>query len=146
MYQAAFSGAAFYLALLYENSMRTLASGFSLIELLIVIAVIALLSGMSLPAYLAYLDRSAFSACQQELSTFKTRVLATDHLDEVLEPYHFAACSVGESDQPTQLAVADALRGVFDGDGTSLVLNTQRPNVQARITSQGMVERVMAPE
>ncbi|NGO88076.1 prepilin-type N-terminal cleavage/methylation domain-containing protein [Halomonas sp. BC2] len=44
--------------------MRTLASGFSLIELLIMIAVIALLSGMSRPAYLAYLDRSAFSACQ----------------------------------------------------------------------------------
>ncbi len=76
---------------------------------------------------------------------YKTRVLATEHLDDALEPYRFAACSVGESNQPTQLAVANALRGVFDGDATSLVLNTQRPNVQARITSQGMVERVVTP-
>lgn len=119
--------------------------GYTLVELLVALAIIAVLAAVTLPVYLVYLDKSAFSACQQELSTFKTRVLATDHLDEVLELYHFAACSVGESDQPTQLAVADALRGVFDGDSTSLVLNTQRPNVQARITSQGMVEHVVTP-
>lgn len=120
--------------------------GFSLIELLLVIAVILLLSASAVPVFFNYLDRSAFSACQYELGTFKTRVLAADYLDDALEPYRFAACSVGESGQPTQLAVADALRGVFDGDATSLVLNTQRSNVQARITSQGIVERVMAPE
>ena len=119
--------------------------GFSLIELLMILAVVAILASVALPSYLTYLDRSAFSACQQELSTFNTRVLATDHLDDALEPYRFAACSVGETGQPTQLAVADALRGVFDGDATSLVLNTQRSNVQARITSQGMVERVVTP-
>lgn len=119
--------------------------GFSLIELLMILAVVAILASVALPSYLTYLDRSAFSACQQELGTFNTRVLATDHLDDALEPYRFAACSVGESNQPTQLAVANALRGVFNGDGTSLVLNTQRPNVQARITSQGMVERVATP-
>ncbi|WP_275437025.1 MULTISPECIES: prepilin-type N-terminal cleavage/methylation domain-containing protein [unclassified Halomonas] len=117
--------------------------GFSLIELLVVIAIISILSGLGMPAYLANLDRSAFSACQQELSIFKARVLATDHLEDALEPYRFAACSVGETGQPTQLAVADALRGVFEGDATSLVLNTQRSDVQARITSQGMVERVV---
>lgn len=121
-------------------------AGFTIIELLVILAVVAILAGVALPSYFTYLDRSAFGACQQELSSFNTRVLATDHLDDAFEPYRFAACSVGESGQPTQLAVADALRGVFDGDATSLVLNTQRSNVQARITSQGIVERVMAPE
>ncbi len=120
--------------------------GFSLIELLMILAVVAILAGVALPSYLTYIDRSAFSACQQELSTFKTRVLATDHLDDALEPYRFAACSVGESNQPTQLAVANALRGVFESEATELVLDTQRSGVQARITSQGIVERVMAPE
>ncbi len=128
-----------------NKHIKTSASGFSLIELLIVISAILLFAILGLPSYFVYLDRSAFSACQQELSTFNTRVLATDHLDDALDPYRFAACSVGESNQPTQLAVANALRGVFDGDATSLVLNTQRSNVQARITSQGMVERVVTP-
>ncbi|WP_016913766.1 type IV pilin protein [Vreelandella stevensii] len=44
-----------------------LAVGFTLVELLIVVAIVAILAGVSLPAFLAYLGRSAFSACQQEL-------------------------------------------------------------------------------
>ena len=52
---------------------------------------------------------------------------------------------MGESNQPTQLAVANALRGVFEGEATELVLDTQRSGVQARITSQGMIERVVTP-
>ncbi|PJX15620.1 pilus assembly protein PilA [Halomonas sp. 141] len=120
-------------------------AGFTLVELLVSIAIVIVLSVFNMPLYFAYLDRSAFSACEQELSTFKVRVMVADQLNDLLDYYPFEACSVNGSNQPTQLAVANALRGVFDGDGTSLVLNTQRPNVQARITSQGMVERVVTP-
>lgn len=120
--------------------------GFTLIELLIVISIVAILSGVSLPAFLSYLDRSAFGACQQELSTFKTQVLATDNLDDALQPFNFGACQVGGDGQPAQAAVADAFRGVFDEEGSAvLVLDTQRQGVQAQITAQGDIERVVVP-
>ncbi|MBR2514435.1 MAG: prepilin-type N-terminal cleavage/methylation domain-containing protein [Halomonas sp.] len=120
-------------------------NGFTLIELLIVIAIVAIVAGLSLPVLLTYLDRSAFSACQQELSTFKTQVLATDNLDDALRPYNFGACQVGGDGQPTQSAVADALRGDFEEGSITLVLDTQRQGVQAQINAQGAIERVTPP-
>ncbi|AVI63391.1 type IV pilin protein [Halomonas sp. GFAJ-1] len=121
------------------------ADGFTLIELLIVVAIVAILAGVSLPTFLAYLDRSAFGACQQELSTFKTQVLATDNLDDALRPFNFGACQVGGAGQPAQAAVADAFRGVFEEGSAALTLDTQRPGVQAQITAQGVIERITSP-
>lgn len=120
-------------------------AGFSIIELLIVVAILAVLVGVSLPAFLAYLDRSAFGACQQELSTFKTQVLATDNLDDALRPFNFGACQVGGDGQPAQSAVADAFRGNFEEGSAALVLDTQRQDVQAQITPQGAIERITSP-
>ncbi|GGC83826.1 pilin [Vreelandella lutescens] len=119
--------------------------GFSLIELLIVTSILAILSFLSLPSYLDYLDRSAFGACQQELGVYKTRVLATDNLNDPLEPFSFLACDVNGDGQPNQAAVAAAFRGVFDSDATSLILDTQRDGVQAQIMANGTIERVVTP-
>jgi len=123
--------------------------GFTLVELVVVIAIIAVLTSLTLPTYIAYLDRSAFGACQQELRTFKTQVLATDNLSEVLRPFSFAACGVGGEGQPDQAAVASAFRGVFanedGGEATSLLLDTQRTGVQAQITANGQIERFVVP-
>lgn len=119
--------------------------GFTLIELLIVIAIVAILAGFSFPIFLAYLDRSAFGACQQELGTFKTLVLATDNLDDAMQPFGFIACEVGGDGQPTQSAVADAFKGVFEEGSTALMLDTQRPGVQAQITAEGAIQRVPSP-
>lgn len=126
-------------------SSESIHKGFTLIELLIVIAIVALLTVVSLPAFLAYLDRSAFGACQQELSTFKTQVLATDNLDDALRPYNFGACQVGDDGQPNQSVVADAFRGVFEEGSAALLLDTQRQGVQAQITAEGAIERVTPP-
>lgn len=113
--------------------------------MLISTAIIALLTAISLPAVLSYLDRSAFGACQQELSSFKTQVLATDSLDVALRPFNFGACQVGGDGQPTQSAVADALRGDFEEGSAALTLDTQRQGVQAQITAQGAIERITSP-
>lgn len=128
-----------------QNRQHVSPYGFTLIELLVVMAIVALLAAVSLPALLSYLDRSAFGACQQELSTFKTQVLATDNLDDALEPFDFMACGVGGDGQPTQSAVVDAFRGEFEEGSAALVLDTQRQGVQAQITAQGTIERVVAP-
>lgn len=122
-----------------------ISKGFTLIEVLIVVAIIATLAGISFPGFLTYLDRAAFGACQQELSTFKTQVLATDNLDDALEPFGFMACGVGGDGQPAQSAVANAFRGVFEEGSAALVLDTQRQDVQAQITAQGAIERVVVP-
>lgn len=119
--------------------------GYTLIELLIAISIIAALSGISLPAYISYLDRSAFGACQQELGVFKTRVIASDNLNDTLEPFSFMACGVNGDGQPNQAAVAAAFRGVFDSDATLLILDTQRDGVQAKIMANGSIERVVTP-
>ena len=116
-----------------------------MIELLIVIGILAIISILSLPSYLAYLDRSAFGACQQELGVFKTRVLATDNLNDALEPFGFMACGVNGDGQPNQAAVAAAFRGVFDSDATSLILDTQRDGVQAQIMANGSIEQIVTP-
>lgn len=120
-------------------------TGFTLVEILIVIAIIASFSALSLPTFLSYLDRSSVGACQQELSAFKTRVLATDNLDDVLRPFNFGACQVGGEAQPDQPAVADAIRGIFEEGSAELVLDTQRQGVQVQITDEGAIERVTAP-
>lgn len=117
--------------------------GYTFIELLIVISIIAALSAISLPAYLTYLDRSAFGACQQELGLFKTRVLATTNLNDELEPFSFMACGVGGEGQPNQADVAVALRGILDDDTTSLIVDTQRKGVQTQIMANGSIKRVV---
>ncbi|MGM0831385.1 MAG: pilin [Pseudomonadota bacterium] len=119
--------------------------GFSLTELIVVVAILAILSSISLPAYLTYLDHSAFGACQRELGTFKTQVLASDHIDDTLVPFAFGACAIGGDGQPNQAAVAAAFGGIFEGENTALLIDTQRQSVQAQITQQGRVERVLAP-
>ncbi len=120
-------------------------TGFTLAELLIVISIVGLLAAISFPAYLTYLDHSAFGACQRELATFKTQVLASDHLDDTLVPFGFGACAIGGDGQPSKATVAAAFQGVFDGEGDALPIDTQRQGVRAQITQRGMVERVLAP-
>lgn len=46
------------------------ASGFTLIELMIVVAIIAILAAIALPAYNAYRTRAAESACLAEMTNY----------------------------------------------------------------------------
>lgn len=51
--------------------------GFTLIELMIVVAIIAILAAIALPAYNAYRVRTAEGACQMELKNYANFSLAS---------------------------------------------------------------------
>lgn len=58
--------------------------GFTLIELMIVIAIIGILAAIAIPAYTSYTQRSANTACQAEAGDFTQDVMAQVALGEAM--------------------------------------------------------------
>ncbi|WP_296278464.1 prepilin-type N-terminal cleavage/methylation domain-containing protein [Pseudoxanthomonas sp.] len=93
------------------------ADGFTLIELMIVVAIIAILSAIALPAYQNYSIRSANRACMMEAKTYANVALANLNINDPVPAPQNGACS----GTTTPASQADTITANAIGNGDAVV-------------------------
>lgn len=88
--------------------MKSLQKGFTLIELMIVVAIIGILAAVALPAYQNYSDRAAFSELVLAVTPRKT---AVELAIQTRSPANLAALNAGALGIPANVAAGADVHG-----------------------------------